>query len=94
MRVKLLLLKLLGNIMLYLNESLNNINLERAEYVRLTSPTFEPFQRASDLVEVEDSTVARAWISRNGLTIITTSAAQTIYDGHVARGDQSARTLS
>ena len=94
MRVKLLSLKLLGNIMLYLNESLNNINLERVEYVRLTSPTFEPLQRASDLLEVEDSTVARAWIARNELTIITTSAAQTIYDGHVANGDQEARTLS
>lgn len=80
--------------MLYMQESLGNVNIERAEHIQLSEPTVVPFQRASDIIEVEDSTAARAWISRNGLTIISTSAAQTIYDGHVSNGDEEARTLS
>ena len=80
--------------MLYIQESLVNVNRERAEYVRNIEPTVEPFQRASDLIEVIDNPRAREWIATNNLTIISTSSAQTIYDGHVANGDQEARTLS
>jgi len=80
--------------MLYIQESLGNVNIERAEYVQLANPEVVPYQRASDLIEVEDSTAARAWISKNSLTIITTSAAQTIYDVHVDNGDEEARILS
>ena len=80
--------------MLYMQDSLSNANTERAEYAQLANSEVTPVQRASDLIEVEDTTAARAWISKNGLTIISTSAAQTIYDGHVANGDQEARTLS
>jgi hypothetical protein len=80
--------------MLYIQESLENINFERAEYVRLRDPAVEPFQRASDLIEVIDNPLAREWVALNDLTLISTSAAQAIYDGHVANGDQEARTLS
>ena len=80
--------------MLYIEGLIERANILRAEYVKLTNPEVAPHQRASDLIEVEDSLAARSWISANGLTTITTSAAQTIYDGHVANGDQEARTLS
>ena len=80
--------------MLYIQESLVNVNRERAEYVRGIDPAVEPFQRASDLIEVIDNPIAMEWITRNGLTIISTSAAQTIYDAHVSNGDEEARTLS
>ena len=80
--------------MLYIQESLENVNIERAEQVRLLDSRVAPFQRASDLIEVEDLVPARAWVYKNGLTLITTSAAQAIYDAHVADGDEEARTLS
>lgn len=81
--------------MIYINESLGNVNRDRAEYVRsISNGTVEPFQRASDLIEVIDNPVAREWIAANGLTVISTSVAQTIYDGHVAKGDEEARTLT
>ena len=80
--------------MLYINESLENILIERAEYIRGIAPEVVPFQRASDLVEVEDSPMAQEWIAHNGLTVISTSAAQAIYDSHVAKGDKEARTLT
>ena len=80
--------------MLYMQESLGNVNIERAEYVQLMDSRVVPFQRASDIIEVEDLESARAWVSRNGLTLITTSAAQAIYDAHVVNGDEEARTLS
>ena len=97
--------------MLYIQESLENVNIERAEYAELATlrvvslnrskplhlrePVFHvPIQRASDIIEIQDSVPTRSWISRNGLTLITTSAAQAIYDAHVADGDEEARTLS
>jgi len=80
--------------MLYIQESLENVNIERAEYARLTNPEVVPYQRVADLIEVEDSSAARTWIFKNSLTIITTSAAQTIYDVHVDNGDEEARILS
>ena len=37
-----------------------------------------------DLIEFEDSSAVRAWISTNSLTIITRDQAQAIYDAAVA----------
>ena len=41
-----------------------------------------PFQRAADLIEFEDSSAVRAWISTNSLTIITRDQAQAIVMEH------------
>ena len=50
-----------------------------------------PFQRAADLIEFEDSSAVRTWISTNSLTIITRDQAQAIYDAAVASSQDTGR---
>ena len=50
-----------------------------------------PFQRAADLIEFEDSPAVRTWISTNSLTIITRDEAQAIYDAGVASAQATGR---
>ena len=50
-----------------------------------------PFQRAADLIEFEDSSAVRTWISTNSLTIITRDEAQAIYDAAVASSQATGR---